>query len=239
MIKKFSIVAFMFLLVSSCMACSEKSLNIEVESTYDNMELNVSDDVDAFENNQVVKLIDTVELFAAINQSAENVAPNVNIDDCDTFTQIVDKKLEDGMGWTNENFGDTSVLMVCSGTYDNLDGNMAGIDATIYIYKDAVPTELGKVCSGGTAYPLAKNDVYLYTASNHWICKNIVTEDGIQIIEGVMAEYDSTGKATYYYASQKSGDSSEISQTAAEEMFNNLFEEMGNAEVISFDIIQR
>ena len=237
--KKICIVTFIFLLISSCMACSEKSLNIEVESTYENMELNVSDDDSAFENNTVVKVIDTVEFFAAINQSVENVAPNVNIDDCDTFTKIIDKKLEDGMGWTNEDFGDTSVLMVCSGTYDNLDGNMASIDATIYIYKDAVPTELGKVCSGGTAYPLAKNDVYLYTASNHWICKNIVTEDGIQIIEGVMVEYDSTGKETYYYASQEGGDSSEIGQTEIEEIFNNLYEEMGNAKVLSFDIIQR
>lgn len=239
MIKKISIVVFMFLIASSCMACGEKSLNIEAESTYDNMELNVPEDVGDFESEQVVNVVDTVEFGEAINQSAENFAPNIDINDCDTFTQIVDKKLEEGMGWTNVNFGDTNVLMVCSGTYDNLDGNMAGIDATFYIYKDAMPTELGKVCSGGTAYPLAKNDIYLYTASNHWICKNIVTEDGVQIIEGAMIEYDSNGKETYYFTSQEIGVFSEISQIEAEEMFNNLYEEMGNAEVICFDTIQR
>ena len=209
MIKKISIVVFTFLTAISCIACGKEE--------------------------QVVKEVDTVEVGEAINQSAENIAPDIDINGCDTFTQIVDKKLEDGMGWTNTDFGDTNVLMVCSGTYDNLDGNTAGIDATFFIYKDAVPKELGKVCSGGTAYPLAKNDVYLYTASNHWICKYIVTEDGVKIMENAMVEYDSDGKETYYYVSQESGTSSEISQTEAEELFYGLYEEMENAEVICFD----
>lgn len=221
------------------MACGKTVLDIESESTYDNVELNEHEDGHAFESEQVVKVVDTLEFEKAINQSAGNVAPNIDISDCDTFTQIIDKKLEDGMGWTNENFGNTNVLMVCSGTYDNLDGNMAGIDAVFYIYKDGMPAELGKVCSGGTAYPLAKNDIYLYTASNHWICKNIVTEDGVQIFEAAMIEYDSNGKETYYYASQENKVFNELSQIEIEELINNLYEEMENAEVIYFDTIQR
>ena len=239
MSKKTSIIVFLFFLASLCMACGKTVLDIESESTYDNVELNEHEDDYAFESEQVVKVVDTLEFEKAINQSAGNVTPNIDISDCDTFTQIIDKKLEDGMGWTNENFGNTNVLMVCSGTYDNLDGNMAGIDAVFYIYKDGMPAELGKVCSGGTAYPLAKNDIYLYTASNHWICKNIVTEDGVQIFEAAMIEYDSNGKETYYYASQENKVFNELSQIEIEELINNLYEEMENAEVIYFDTIQR
>ena len=239
MSKKTSIIVFLFFLASLCMACGKTVLDIESESTYDNVELNEHEDGHAFESEQVVKVVDTLEFEKAINQSAGNVAPNIDISDCDTFTQIIDKKLEDGMGWTNENFGNTNVLMVCSGTYDNLDGNMAGIDAVFYVYKDGMPAELGKVCSGGTAYPLAKNDIYLYIASNHWICKNIVTEDGVQIFEAAMIEYDSNGKETYYYASQENKVFNELSQIEIEELINNLYEEMENAEVIYFDTIQR
>ena len=66
-----------------------------------------------------------------------------------------------------------------------------------------------------------------------------VIEDGIQIIEGVMIEYDSNGKEIYYYASQEMEASHEISSTEIEELMNHLYEEMENAEVIHFDTIQR
>ena len=237
--KKYRIILSLILAVSLCTACGKTVSKTEPESANNNVELIEHEDVDQSESEQLVTVVDTWEFEKVMNQSAETVAPNIDISDCDTFTQIIDKKLEDGMGWINEDFGDTNVLMVCSGTYDNLDGNMAGIDAVFYVYKDGIPGKLGKVCSGGTAYPLAKNDIYLYTASNHWICKNIVTEDGIQIMEGAAIEYDANGKAVYYYTSQENEVMNELSSMEAEELMNNLYAEMENAEIINFDTIQR
>lgn len=174
-----------------------------------------------------------------IKKAADETAPDIDISGCDTFTQIVDKKLESGMGYVNTDFEDTNVLMVCSGTYDNMDGNMAAIDAAIYIYKDEAPELLGKVCSGGTAYPLAKEGKYLYTGSNHWVCKYVVSEDGIQLMEKASVEYDSNGGENYFYESEDDGDYSNIDSDEAEKIMNDLYDEMFAAEIISFDTILR
>lgn len=239
MSKKTRIMVLLFLIASFCVACGKTDLNVKSEFTYDSGKLNESEDSNTVETEQVVKLVEPLELGKVIAQYVGNAAPNIDLNDCDTFTQIIDKKLENGMGWTNVDFRDTNVLMVCSKTYDHLEGNMAGTDAAVYVYKDGMPAELGKVGSGGTDYPLAKHDSYLYTASDHWICKNIVTEEGIEIVEGAMIEYDSNGKETFYYASQEMKANHEISSTEIDELMNHLYEERENAEVIYFDTIQK
>ena len=172
-----------------------------------------------------------------IRKAAEETAPDIDISGCDTFTQIVDKKLEAGMGYTNIDFGDTNVLMVCSGTYDNMDGNMAAIDATMYIYKDDEIQVLGKVCSGGTAYPLSTDGTYLYTGSNHWVCKYAVTEDGVKILEKASVEYTTDGAENYFYESEDEGDNSNYDSAEAEKKLNDLYDEMFTSDVINFDTI--
>ena len=172
-----------------------------------------------------------------IKQAADETAPDIDISGCDTFTQIVDKKLEAGMGYTNIDFGDTNVLMVCSGTYDNMDGNMAAIDATMYIYKDDEIQVLGKVCSGGTAYPLSTDGTYLYTGSNHWVCKYAVTEDGVKILEKASVEYTTDGAENYFYESEDEGDNSNYDSAEAEKKLNDLYDEMFTSDVINFDTI--
>ena len=148
-------------------------------------------------------------------------APSIDISGCDTFTQIVDKKLTDGMGYANEKIGDTDALLVCSWAYDNLDGNMAAIDAAVFVYKDGAPHEAGKVCCGGTAYPLAINDDNLYVGSNHWIYKYTIKDDTLVINEKAFVEYDSEGNPTY------------------EGRFEELFGELSEAKVINFDVVSK
>ncbi|WP_028234984.1 hypothetical protein [Pseudobutyrivibrio sp. MD2005] len=172
-----------------------------------------------------------------IKEISEESAPDIDIEGCDTFTQIVDKKLEPGMGYTNIDFGDTNVLMVCSGTYDNMDGNMAAIDATMYIYKGDEIQVLGKVCSGGTAYPLSTDGTYLYTGSNHWVCKYAVTEDGVKILEKASVEYTTDGAENYFYESEDEGDNSNYDSAGAEKKLNDLYDEMFASDVINFDTI--
>ena len=55
---------------------------------------------------------------AAIMGFAEEAAPDVDINGCDTFTQIVDSKLEPGMGYANVDIGDVSIQSLGSKVSD-------------------------------------------------------------------------------------------------------------------------
>ena len=165
----------------------------------------------------------------ALAEAAKLAAPDIDITGCDTFTQIVDQKLTEGMGYANETIGDTDVLLVSSGTYDNMDGNMAAIDATIFAYADdGSIMEIGKVCSGGTAYPLCVKDGILLTGSNHWGCKYTIENNELKIVEKASVEYDLDGKETYFY---ESGDGTDKDAELAFEAFYGEYE---GATVVNF-----
>ncbi|MCR5778656.1 MAG: hypothetical protein K6G84_14750 [Lachnospiraceae bacterium] len=165
-----------------------------------------------------------------LKEIADENAPSIDISGCDTFTQIVDKKLSDGMGYANATIGDADVLLVSSGTYDNLDGNMAAIDATVFEYKDGAPYEVGKICAGGTAYPLAVKDGVLYVGSNHWGIKYTIKDDALVISEKVYVEYggDEAESYTYEREDETFGDAE------AETKFHEFFEELADATIINF-----
>lgn len=93
---------------------------------------------------------------------------------------------------------DYDVLLVTDGTYDNLDGNMVTIDATLYGLDDnGKPFELGTVQSSGTAYPLAVYNQCIMYGGNH--CMSMSFVDGGSMITKLYADeiFDSEGNATY------------------------------------------
>ena len=174
-----------------------------------------------------------------IESAAEEIAPGLDVTGCATFTQMIDKVLTEGMGYANEKIGETDVFFVSSGTYDNLDGKDAAIDAALFIYKDGVdtPYEIGKVVSGGTASPLTISNGFLYTASHHWICKYTVADDTLCLAEKAAVVYDSNGNETYYYESDDAKDGTNMTSEEAEIKFNTLFDEMMKGEVIGFSTV--
>lgn len=180
--------------------------------------------------------LEEYSLDSVKNTTEENVE-SIDITGCDTFTQIVDKVLTSGMGYANETICGNDVLLVSSGTYDNLEGSNAAIDSIVYIYKDGVPYEIGKVASGGTAYPVTVKDGYLYTGSNHWICKYAIADDKLMIMEHVAIVYDSEGNGTYYYDSEDGGDYSDFDNTEAEKIYDELVDEMMNGTVVNYSTV--
>ena len=174
----------------------------------------------------------------AMKMYSEESAPSIDITGCDTFTQIIDKKLTKGMGYANVTLDETDVLLVCSMAYDNLDGNMAAIDATVFMYKDGVPCEVGKVCSGGTAYPLTVVDGKLVTGSNHWFCKYALTGDELVIMEKASVVYDENGDGTYFYESEDGGDYTNMSSADSEVIFDQLVDEMFGGEIVNFSVVK-
>ncbi len=157
-----------------------------------------------------------------------------DITDCDTFTQVVDK-LPAGKGYANVKAGDTDVLLVASGTFDNGDGYMAAIDAEVFAYDaDGKITYLGYVTSGGTAYPLAAGDGKLYSAGNHFAA--VSTVDKLKLKDSMQAwvEYDADGNATYY----TSKDGADAVKADDDSVLTKMYDEMFDSEIIEFSTVQ-
>ena len=159
---------------------------------------------------------------------------DLDISNCDTFTQIVDKVLEPPMAYTNEAIGDTDALLVSTYAYDNMDGNMAAIDANIYVYKDAVPTLAGSVISVGTAYPLAVANGILYVGIGHGTTRYTITDNEVVEIDSAWIEYGEDGSETYYYSENGGGAVQVDNSDKLDEINNEYFD----AEILNFDVIQ-
>ena len=167
------------------------------------------------------------DVYEAPGQTA-----SIDISGCDTFTQIVDK-LDKGKGYANATIGDADVLMVSSGTYEWEKGEYAAIDSDIFIYKDGAPVYLTTVAAGGTAYPLAVKDGNLYVGGNHYMLKYLIDDGFLIEAEEAYVKYDTEGNDTFYYRTCNS-QFEDYDEKTAESRFDELFEEQGTAEVISF-----
>ncbi|MCR5032379.1 MAG: hypothetical protein K6A92_05920 [Lachnospiraceae bacterium] len=171
-------------------------------------------------------------------KQASNLIPDdyvpMDITGCDTFTQIVDK-LEDGAGYANVVVGGEDLLLISPmGVYDN-GGYNASIDAEAYYYKDGVPTYVGHVSAGGTAYPLAVKDGLLYAGWGHGMI-TYTFANGMLIVDDEAYEvFDESGNATYYHTSNthdvEAGSDGSVADDSA---LTALFDRYGDAEVIEF-----
>lgn len=167
----------------------------------------------------------------------------VDIEGCDTFTQIVDK-LPKGYGYTNATIGDTDVLIVTKQTYDDLEGHNAAIDAEIFTYTESgTPQYAGYVEAGGTAYPLAIADGKLYAGGNHFM-KVYTMSFGFPCWEDyAWEEFDASDAATYYYRSDikditEDGADAETGELKDDSVLKRLYEEAYSGEILNFDVIQ-
>lgn len=202
-----------------------------VETVEENVAAKQTEEATSAEDASLTEEPEAVEDDSLIGADLSQI---LDISECDTFTQIVDKVLKPGMGYTNEAIGDTDALLVCGGAYDNMDGNMAAIDSTIYIYdKDGVPTCIGFVSSNGTAYPLAAKDGILYVAIYHGISTYTIKNGELIETEAAWTEYDADGNETYYY-SKDGGDATQVDSVDAQ---TALEEKYADATILNFDVI--
>ncbi len=158
---------------------------------------------------------------------------------CDTFTQMVDRMLSDGQGYANAKLGDTDVLVVAGSTFSGY-GEDAAVDAELFCYKeDGSIAYLGFVQSGGSANPLAVKDGMLYTAGHHYVGKHTVTDGKLMTVEEAWETFDTDGNSTYHYSSDDGGDYSDLDSDQAEQIFDELYKECLEADIIVFDTIVR
>lgn len=210
----------------------------DIETGYAYSLLAKAKDLDGFD---IIAVVDS--MYAPQKQFGAN-APDegeitLDITGCDTFTQIVDQKLSDGMGYANATISDIDVLLVCSGCYDDLEGHMASIDSAVFMYIDGVPTQIGTVYSGGTAYPISIYDGCIYTAGNHYVCKYSIIDNKLVLAESISELYDSDGNCTYYYNSADGQNNSDLDQEEISNLMSKYLTEMATGDIVSFTVVSK
>ena len=143
----------------------------------------------------------------------------------ETFDQMT-KDFKKGMGYAQVKLGDTDVFLVSTGTFTGEDGARYAMDASVFVYdRDGKIDYLGKVQSGGTAYPLMITDGYLFTGGHHNVTKWTVKNGRLEAAEEACETFDTDGNSTYYLGDKQVEDDTDLSR---------LFEEYFSGEEVDF-----
>ncbi|GEM_PF-2718627 len=141
---------------------------------------------------------------------------------------------------------DGQMLAIAESVYDNLDGNMASIETSVY-YKSKEDGKVyfsGNALSGGTAYPIACQDGILYTAGNHMYESYFVSEKtgGLMVKDYICEEFDKDGKATYsgFLRSTNSFEpqyETEVKENDAE-LFQSKIKEYTEKKIVNYTVVK-
>ena len=123
------------------------------------------------------------------------------------------------------------VLLVADGVFDNGDGNMAAIEATVYGLDNGEPCYAGSVWSDGTAYPIAVYENMLMFGGNHKMTMANVIDDAVIIQKEAYEEFDEQGNATYFL---NEGDIDNIKELEDNSVLNEMFDKYSQAVVLNF-----
>lgn len=145
---------------------------------------------------------------------------------------------------------DEPILLVTSYTYDNLDGNMAAIDATPYLINPDGKYSAGSVFfTGGTATPIALTDdgcVILgthETLSKQCIGENGTDYKGIMVMEYIYMNYDEEGNPGTYGGFIRTENTvvdnpgTDIAEDDAE-AWAEAWDEYNNSTVVNFTVVE-
>ena len=129
---------------------------------------------------------------------------------------------------------ENDILLVADSAYDNMDGNTAAVEAKVYAAdsKGSIK-EYGTVAAGGTAYPLAVDENYIFRCNKNSIAKMYIDADNNKITEyeQISFDFDSDGEINSYSYSAAEG---EIGDGDTEKRYERMADEYGEAIVINF-----
>ena len=123
------------------------------------------------------------------------------------------------------------ILLVANGAFDNGDGNMAAIDATVYGLDNGEPMYAGSVWSSGTAYPIAVYENMLMFGGNHNMAMANVIDAAVIIQREAYEEFDEQGNATYFL---NEGDIDNIKELEDNSVLMEMFDTYSKAIVLNF-----
>lgn len=161
----------------------------------------------------------------------------------DSFDELI-SYLEKGQAYAYvelQGGNEGKLLLITEQTYDNLDGNMATIDVCIY-GEDANGKIHYMTCasSQGTANPIAIKDGVLYCGGHHNVDGYVTTPDGNGIMLRITASesFEEDGTANYWGLFRENNTFEEETPIDSEEGFNRAMNEMLEAEVVNFTVIE-
>ena len=137
---------------------------------------------------------------------------------------------------------DGKLLAVTEQTFDDLEGHRAAIEATFYGETDGQVRFVGNAFSDGTAYPIRCDGKVIYSGGNHEFNSEFMNKDGNALIvkDYMVVDYDENGEASYYGFHRETNTSEDedipSDPAEAEKVFDSLFAEMGDKEVMDFTV---
>ena len=172
-----------------------------------------------------------VEATQEIQEEESNITPPYMVA-LEKYNEIISGLSENQYYAFADACEDYDVLLVTDGVYDNLDGNMATIDATVYgLDADGNVIEMGKVMSSGTAYPLAVYDGCLIYGGNHHVAMSFIKDGSIITKLDASEEFDTDGNATYYLFDLENQYEGEVDDDST---LMKMYEYYGEATVLNF-----
>ncbi len=138
---------------------------------------------------------------------------------------------------------DGQVLAVTDGTFEDLEGHSAAIDATFYGDIGGTVCFIGNAFGGGTAYPIRCDGTVIYAAGNHEYQSEFMGSDGRALIvkDYIHVDYDENGNASYSGfrrdTSSSEGEDIPTDPAEAEQIFNELFAGLADKPVLDFTVV--
>ncbi|MDO4966084.1 MAG: hypothetical protein Q4E51_05190 [Lachnospiraceae bacterium] len=171
---------------------------------------------------------------ATVEENVEETEETVTtpfLDDLEKYDSIISTLTKDQY-YAFAAVGDGyDVLLVADGVYDNLDGNMAAIDATVYGLDNGEPCYAGNVWSDGTAYPIAVYEDMLMFGGNHRMAMANVIDAAVIVQKEAYEEFDEKGNATYFL---NEGDIDNIKELEDNSVLTEMYDAYSKATVINF-----
>lgn len=93
------------------------------------------------------------------------------------------------------------IILAADMVYDDGNGNMAAIDATVYCQAGSETIKVAQISSSGTAYPLSYDAEGIYVNGGHSGSRCMINTDTWELeeVERVEVIFDEEGNETYYH----------------------------------------
>ena len=178
----------------------------------------------------VEEVKEVVEEAAEVEEEESSITPPF-LADLEKYDSIISTLTTDQYYAFADVGGDYDILLVANGAFDNGEGNMAAIDATVYGLENGEPCYAGSVWSDGTAYPIAVYENMLMYGGNHSMAMANVIDCAVIVQKEAYEEFDEQGNATYFL---NEGDIDNIKELEDNSVLTEMYDTYSQATVLSF-----
>lgn len=206
-----------------------------------------AEDLDGFDIEAVAdQIFDPVQGDAGVEAPSNFLEAKLQRYSFDSYDEII-SLLDKGNAYaTVRIYGyDEDLLVIAEGAYDNGDGNMAAIEASVYRKnEEGAVVNVGNVFSSGTAYPISLGpEGKIYSGGNHEVSVDCMSSETSAIMALIYAyeSFDESGKATYGGFVRDKNSLEDNGKDIAEDdpsVLAGLYEEFQKAEPIKYTVAE-